>query len=214
MISNPEYKGIWSPNQIANPAFFEDKTPSDFTKIAGIGIELWTMTEDILFDNIFIGHDEAAAKTFAKETYHVKKPIEQEAEGSSPDEEDEEGASSFVEKLQLRLYEFIRTSSPRASQCKADSPDLAGFDIGHAVKTMPDIAAGLAAAAFTLLGILLATFGLIGSKPTTVNTTTVKAKKVPDNKAVVPVAPAGEEEKKALEDAGVELPKKRATKKD
>jgi len=47
-ISNPEYKGVWAPAQISNPAFFEDKNPSDFTKIAGIGIELWTMTEDIL----------------------------------------------------------------------------------------------------------------------------------------------------------------------
>lgn len=75
---------------------------------------------------------------------------------------------------------------------------------------MPDVAAGLAAAAFTLLGVLLSLFGIIGSKPTTVKTTTVKAKQ-PTTKAVVPVAPAGEEEKKALEDAGVEVPKKRTT---
>lgn len=47
-ISNPAYKGVWAPRQVANPAYFEDKTPSDFTKLAGIGIELWTMTEDIL----------------------------------------------------------------------------------------------------------------------------------------------------------------------
>jgi calnexin len=47
-IANPDYKGEWAPKQIANPAFFEDSHPSDFTKIAGIGIELWTMTEDIL----------------------------------------------------------------------------------------------------------------------------------------------------------------------
>ena len=53
-IPNPEYKGSWSPAQIPNAAYFEDKTPSDFTKIAGIGIELWTMTEDILCEwNIF-----------------------------------------------------------------------------------------------------------------------------------------------------------------
>ena len=89
-------------------------------------------------------------------------------------------------------------------------PDLAGFDIQHAIKTMPDVAAGLAAAAFTLLGVLLSLFGIIGAKPTTVKTTTVKAKPA-TAKAVVPVAPAGEEEKKALEDAGVEIPKKRTT---
>lgn len=47
-IPNPAYKGPWSPRQVANPAYFEDSTPADFNKIAGIGIELWTMTEDIL----------------------------------------------------------------------------------------------------------------------------------------------------------------------
>jgi calnexin len=47
-IPNPEYKGIWAPRKIANPQFFEDSSPADFTKIGGIGIELWTMTEDIL----------------------------------------------------------------------------------------------------------------------------------------------------------------------
>jgi hypothetical protein len=47
-IPNPEYKGVWSPRLIANPQFFEDQSPADFTKIGGIGIELWTMTEDIL----------------------------------------------------------------------------------------------------------------------------------------------------------------------
>lgn len=121
-IPNPEYKGAWAPAQIPNPVYFEDKTPSDFSKIAGIGIELWTMTEDILcesrgricpiladasVDNVFIGHDEAKAKEFAKETFHVKKPIEQEAEGSAPDE-DEEEAETLVDKIRLRVYEFIR----------------------------------------------------------------------------------------------------------
>jgi len=196
-IPNPEYKGIWAPRQISNPAFFEDKTPSDFTKIAGIGIELWTMTEDILFDNIFVGHDAAAAKEFAKETFHVKKPIENEAAGAV-DEDVEEEPSTLVDKARLKVYEFVH---------------LAQRDLLHAVKAMPDVAAGLTATAFTLLGMLLALFGLMGSKPTTVKktTTTVKTTLVPEHKAVAPVAPAGEEEKKALDDAGVEVPKKRVT---
>lgn len=197
-IPNPAYKGFWAPQQTPNPAFFEDSTPSDFTKIAGIGIELWTMTEDILFDNIFIGHDSAAAKKFADETYHLKKVIEKEAEGSSDEEEEE--PSTMLDKIRLRVYEFLH---------------LCGFDVMQAVKQMPDVAAGLTAAAFTLLGMLLALFGLIGSKPTTVTkSTTVKA--VPDKPIsaateATPVALAGEEETKALDDAGVDVPKKRAT---
>lgn len=52
-IPNPDYKGPWAPRKIANPAFFEDLHPSDFTKIGGVGIELWTMTEDILCKSFF-----------------------------------------------------------------------------------------------------------------------------------------------------------------
>lgn len=44
-----------------------------------------------------------------------------------------------------------------------DPLDLCGFDVMQAVKQMPDVAAGLAAAVFTLLGMLAALFGLIGS---------------------------------------------------
>ena len=62
-----------------------------------------------LVDNVFVGHDAAAAKKFAGETYHVKKPIEQEAEGSSADEDDEE-PSTMLDKVRLRVYEFIRES--------------------------------------------------------------------------------------------------------
>ncbi|OCF37028.1 calnexin [Kwoniella heveanensis BCC8398] len=190
-IPNPEYKGVWAPRKISNPAFFEDLHPSDFTKIAGIGIELWTMTEDILFDNIFVGHDASQAKKFADETFHVKKPIEKAAEGSLEDE-DLDQPSTLVDKIRLKVYEFIH---------------LAGFDFAQAVKQMPEVAAGLAAAAFTLLGMILALFGFIGSAPTKVKqTATIKKTPASETKAVAPVAPAGEEEKKALEDAGVEVP--------
>ncbi|KAK8849441.1 hypothetical protein IAR55_004773 [Kwoniella newhampshirensis] len=203
-IPNPAYKGPWAPAQIPNPAFFEDLHPSDFTKIAGIGIELWTMTEDILFDNILIGHDIDQAKAFAKETYHSKKPIEKEAEGSNEDDDELDEPSTLVDKVRLKVYEFIH---------------LCGFDVAQAIKQMPEIAAGLAAAAFTLIGMLLALFGLIGSAPTKVKqSTTVKKAAAPapattETKAVAPVAPAGEEEKQVLEDAGVEVPalKKRTT---
>ncbi|GFZ50221.1 Calnexin homolog [Saitozyma sp. JCM 24511] len=193
-ISNPAYKGVWAPRQVANPAYFEDKTPSDFTKLAGIGIELWTMTEDILFDNIFVGHDEAAAKKFADETFHVKRPIEKEAEGSAEEEEELE-PSTLVDKIRLKVYEFIH---------------LCGFDVVQAVKQMPEVAAGLAAAALTFIGILATLLGLIGSKPTIVKKTTVKASaptvaQAKAEKDEAPVAVAGEDKK---EDAAV---RKRAT---
>ena len=58
-------------------------------------------------DNMYVGHSEEDAKEFAKVTYHVKKPIEQEAEGSAEEDEEEE-ASGMVDKIRLRVYEFIR----------------------------------------------------------------------------------------------------------
>jgi calnexin len=79
-VDNPLYKGVWAPRKIANPDYFEDKAPADFEPMGAIGFELWTMNENILFDNIYIGHDEAAAKDFRKETFDVKKPNEEKAE--------------------------------------------------------------------------------------------------------------------------------------
>ncbi len=47
--------------------------------------------------------------------------------------------------------------------------DLAQLDLVHAVKALPEVAAGLVAAAVTFLGLLLALFGFLGSKPTIVS---------------------------------------------
>lgn len=97
----------------------------------------------------------------------------------------------------------------------------------QAVKQMPDVAAALTAAAVTLLALLASLFGLIGASkapavrsrltsgpkltriPQLKRTTTVKA--VPDKPVsgapeLAPVAFAGEEENKALDAAGVEVP--------
>jgi hypothetical protein len=57
-------------------------------------------------DNIYVGHSTADAESLAKETYHVKKAIEKEAEGSLDDEDNE--SISILDKVQLKVYEFIR----------------------------------------------------------------------------------------------------------
>ena len=54
----------------------------------GVGIELWTMTEDILFDNLYIGHSVEDAKKLAAETFEVKKELEK-AASSVPEDEEE-----------------------------------------------------------------------------------------------------------------------------
>ncbi|KAI6031360.1 Calreticulin family-domain-containing protein [Pisolithus microcarpus] len=74
MIDNPEYKGEWKP-RLSNPV-------KNLDKIGGVGVELWTMTEDILFNNIYVGHSiwvvthqlEAAATAKALELDQDEQP--------------------------------------------------------------------------------------------------------------------------------------------
>jgi len=62
-IDNPAYKGVWGPAQIENPDYFNDEQPHAMAPIGGIGIELWTMQDGALFDNILVGSDpEQASK--------------------------------------------------------------------------------------------------------------------------------------------------------
>jgi len=53
-IDNPAYKGVWAPKKIKNPAYFEEKAPSNLEPMGAIGFEIWTMQNNILFDNIYI----------------------------------------------------------------------------------------------------------------------------------------------------------------
>ena len=52
MISNPKYQGKWEPRKIANPEYFEETNPfKSLTSFSSIGLELWSMTDNIYFDN-------------------------------------------------------------------------------------------------------------------------------------------------------------------
>jgi len=72
-ISNPGYQGIWKPRMIDNPDFFEDLQPFKMHTIAAVGIELWTMTANIMFDNILITTDKNVADDYATRTFGLKK---------------------------------------------------------------------------------------------------------------------------------------------
>lgn len=76
LIDNPSYKGIWKPKKIANPDFFEDKEPFKMTAIAAVGLELWSMTPDILFDNFIITDGKQVADKFAADSW-VKKNVKE-----------------------------------------------------------------------------------------------------------------------------------------
>ncbi|XP_063700248.1 calnexin isoform X2 [Culicoides brevitarsis] len=72
-IDNPNYKGKWSPRRIPNPDFFEDLHPFKMTTISAVGFELWSMSGDILFDNLVISDDETVVRDWAAQTYDLKR---------------------------------------------------------------------------------------------------------------------------------------------
>nr|CAB3227491.1 calnexin [Phallusia mammillata] len=80
MISNPNYKGIWKPRIIPNPDFFEDSQPFKMFPIGAVGFELWSMSEDILFDNIIITSDKQVSDEYAEKTWKMKKQVQAENE--------------------------------------------------------------------------------------------------------------------------------------
>ncbi|XP_038630964.1 calnexin-like isoform X2 [Scyliorhinus canicula] len=75
MIDNPKYKGVWKPRKIVNPDYFEDTKPFLMTPIAAVGLELWSLTPDILFDNFIVSSDENVVKQWVKDTWAQTKAI-------------------------------------------------------------------------------------------------------------------------------------------
>lgn len=153
LIDNPAYKGVWAPRKIANPAYFEDKTPANLEPMGAIGFEIWTMQNDILFDNVYIGHSVEDAEALRKETFDVKHPIEEaEEEASKPKTEDKPETGTTV-TFQEDPVTFVRQ--------KVDFfVNLAKEDPVNAVKTVPEVAGGLVA---LLLTSILVIVGAIGS---------------------------------------------------
>jgi hypothetical protein len=189
MIDNPAYKGEWAPRKIPNPDFFEDLEPAkSLNKIGGVGIELWTMTEDILFDNIYVGHSVEDAKTFAAQTFEVKKPLEAATAKAADKLDDDDELPSWKEDpitfIRQKVILFI---------------DLVQIDPVLALKTHPETGAALAGALFTLFGMIGALFGLVGAqqKPITKSSKKTDAPSPDDKKKIdtAPVAAAGGEKK-------------------
>ncbi|XP_049488123.1 calmegin [Panthera onca] len=72
MIDNPNYQGIWSPRKIPNPDYFEDDHPFLLTSFRALGLELWSMTSNIYFDNFIICSEKEIADRWAADGWGVK----------------------------------------------------------------------------------------------------------------------------------------------
>ncbi|XP_014213702.1 calnexin [Copidosoma floridanum] len=73
LINNPNYQGKWKPRLIHNPNYYNDQQPFKMTPIYAVGFELWSMSPDMLFDNIIVTDDELVAKTWAEDTFEIRK---------------------------------------------------------------------------------------------------------------------------------------------
>lgn len=109
------------------------------------------MTEDILFNNIYVGHSAEDAKALAAETFDIKKPLEVAAAKPLTADDDEEEKISFkddpVEFIRNRVLTFIEAA-------KADPLE--------AFKSQPETGAALVGALFTLFGMFSVLISLIG----------------------------------------------------
>jgi hypothetical protein len=108
------------------------------------------MTEDILFDNIYVGHSAADAKKLAAETFDIKKPLEVAADKPVADDDEEEKISfkdDPVSFIRTRVLAFI---------------EAAKINPLDAFKSQPETGAALVCALFTLFGMLGALVNIIG----------------------------------------------------
>ena len=72
LIDNPAYVGEWKPKQIENPSYFVDEAPAKLPAMGGIGIEVWSMSKGLTFDNFYVGHDVEAAQDFGSKSWKPK----------------------------------------------------------------------------------------------------------------------------------------------
>jgi hypothetical protein len=108
------------------------------------------MTEDILFDNIYVGHSAEDAKELATETFEIKKPLEVAADKPVAEDEEEDKISfkdDPVFFIRSRVLVFI---------------EAARADPLQAFKSQPETGAVLVFALFTLLGMFGALVNIIG----------------------------------------------------
>ncbi|XP_061953086.1 calnexin homolog [Populus nigra] len=109
LIDNPNYKGIWKPQEIPNPDYFELDQP-EFEPIAAVGIEIWTMQDGILFDNILIAQDEKVASSIRDTTWKPKFDVEKEKEKATEAAAGTDALGGFQKKVFEILYQVAEIS--------------------------------------------------------------------------------------------------------
>lgn len=113
-----------------------------------IGFELWTMQNDILFDNIYVGHSIEEAEALKAATYDVKIVAEKaEEEASAPKPEDPVKSPSDL---------VFKDDPVRYVKEKVDLfITIAKKDPLNAITFVPEVAGGFAAVIIAVVAFLL-----------------------------------------------------------
>ncbi|KAJ6832075.1 calnexin-like protein [Iris pallida] len=200
LIDNPSYKGIWKPQQIPNPNYFELDRP-EFEPIAAIGIEIWTMQEGILFDNILIAGDEMVAESYREKTWKPKYEAEKENQKA------EEGANRLPNSLatfQKKLFDLLYKV--------ADLPFLEAYkmkiiDIIEKGEQQPNLTIGILVSVVVVIATIIFKILFGGKKPAVPARVSAKAKKSETTEADEPGSSEEKEDTKK-EDTAAPRPRK------
>ncbi|KAG2571876.1 hypothetical protein PVAP13_7KG122636 [Panicum virgatum] len=169
LIDNPNYKGIWKPQEIPNPEYFELDKP-DFDPIAAVGIEIWTMQDGILFDNILIADDEKVATFILEKTWKPKYEVEKEKEKAEEAAAAADGLSEFQKKVFDILYKIadVRFLAPYKTKI---------IDVIEKGEKQPNITIGILVSVVVVFVTVLFRILFGGKKPAAPVKPVVEAKK-------------------------------------
>ncbi|XP_052184037.1 calnexin homolog [Diospyros lotus] len=158
LIDNPDYKGIWKPREIPNPNYFELDTP-DFEPIAAIGIEIWTMQNGILFDNILIAGDEKVAQSYRVSTWKPKFEVEKEKQKA---EDAAAGLSDGLKNFQKTVFDVLYKIADIPFLSKQKSQIL---DLIQKAETQPNLTIGVIVSIIVVLLSIIFKILFGGKKP-------------------------------------------------
>ena len=70
-------QGVWKPSKIANPDYFEDKTPlNNLGDIGAVAVEIWTMDQGYFFDNVVVANEASKAAEYRTKYWQPKHELE------------------------------------------------------------------------------------------------------------------------------------------
>jgi calnexin len=207
-IDNPNYKGIWKPQEIPNPDHFELDKP-DFEPIAAVGIEIWTMQDGILFDNILIAKDEKVAESYRETTWKPKYEVEKEKQKA----EDEAASSDGVSGIQKKIFDVLYKV--------ADIPFLSAYklqilDLIEKGEKQPNLTIGILVSVVVVIFTVLFKI-LFGGKKQQQQTRTEKKPTTESAESSKNEGSSGENEEEKEEtaaEAAAAAPRKRTSRRD